>query len=309
MIKIYVAKQNIDIAKKLKKEDHLTLKELLDKCDGRINEKNLDLNKNIVEYSLQLMLDTKNSSAVKPAKIKTETSVVIPAANVQTQLQQANLEHKIKKIDELIAADEYLETLEDHQAVKIAYKEQSAKASSYLNNQLSVLIEGDKILFAYFLKYLKVNSKLIGLKEISEAYVDMPINEALLSYIHANAKETNWILILDRIDVWSHTGSNTFNDKSRSMVEILYQYPNLVVIGCIDRTLTIPEVLKKRFDVRIEISTIKRDSLSQLITKAEVNSFSKFDPDDLYKNVAGLNVIQLRHALRYVQQSHGPKKG
>src|SRR5262249_35180930 len=75
----------------------------------------------------------------------------------------------------------------------------------------------------------------------------------------------------------------------------------------------IPEVLAARFAVRLMISGVPRTVVTSqgerqlgeaLVTAAEAACFRDYDAEGLYKNVAGMNPLRLRHAIRYAIEEY-----
>ncbi|ETR70572.1 MAG: hypothetical protein OMM_03152 [Candidatus Magnetoglobus multicellularis str. Araruama] len=99
------------------------------------------------------------------------------------------------------------------------------------------------------------------------------------------------------------------------MIEVLYQTskkgkPQPQILAFLDPSLEVKKVLLDRFSVHITIMGLSRyispDSkkktytVDHLITKKERSCFADYDPEGLYKNVAGLNALQFRNAMQYV---------
>ncbi|MCK5916564.1 MAG: ATP-binding protein, partial [Deltaproteobacteria bacterium] len=83
------------------------------------------------------------------------------------------------------------------------------------------------------------------------------------------------------------------------------------LLAFLDPSLEVRKVLSDRFAVHIQITGLPRFltaatdterefTVSRLLTRQERRSFATFDPENLYKNVSGLNAIQFRNAMRYV---------
>ena len=285
------------------KNSDCTLAQLCEQCQARIDDPpDADRDSRCREWSWNVIYLA--SGAPLPAQ---PSPLPLPPSpsEFDVRVDLARLKTKYLGINVPPPPSAVPSKLSDAEAVEIAYGQELNKVNSYLNNRLSVLLEGDKIIFAYFLEKIAVTMRLITSKDIKQAHPNTDLPRAMFTYIDAHAHENDWILVLDLIDIWAHSGGNVLNEISRNLIEALYRYPALVVVATVDRTLELPPVLRKRFDVRVAAHTIPRDKLALLVTAPEQAIFAPFRSDELYKNVAGLNVVQLRHALSYMMQSGG----
>jgi len=101
---------------------------------------------------------------------------------------------------------------------------------------------------------------------------------------------------------------------SPPMIELLYQRtgkgqkPQLLAF--LDPSLEAKKVLTDRFAVHISLMGLPRHvcldgqrdeyTVTRLLTRDERTRFCDYDPEGLYKNVAGLNAVQFRNAMQYV---------
>lgn len=232
----------------------------------------------------------------------------------------------VASLDQLHAADlatdgeikQFPARLSDTAAVRIAYARELKQAARYLQYDLSVLIICDKMLTAHIYEDIcKRAGKKIRLAE--ELLETPPTNQTPAQAFKENLKsqpiriedalpqliitlQPDEVLVLRSVDMLD----------TPILLELLYQggrtqyKPQL--LGFLDPSLEAQKVLTDRFAVQVTMMGLPRYSddqrqtysVSQLMTAAEYKRFASFDAEALYKNVAGLNAIQFRNAMRYV---------
>ncbi len=221
-----------------------------------------------------------------------------------------------------VEPSKYPKELSDSKAVQVAYRHELDQIGRFLENDLSVLIQCDKILTEHIYEYVcKIAQKTVVMDDAvpegqqggDRAALDRAMqgtgggpDAATLALLIHNLKK-NDVLVLRSIDILD----NPF------LIEILYQgtksqkKPQL--LGFIDPSLEVKQVLLNRFAIRAPIMGLPRHiqpdpkkdpvyTVTRLITAEERERFPQkgFDPEGLYKNVSGLNVVQFRDAMRYV---------
>ncbi|MBY8847826.1 ATP-binding protein [Saccharothrix sp. MB29] len=102
--------------------------------------------------------------------------------------------------------------------------------------------------------------------------------------------------------------------EARELTDVLYEGSDCVLLGFVDPSLVIPEVLANRFAVRLAVDILPREVRTRtgarvpvgraLVTAEEAELFAGFDAVALYKHVAGMNAVRLRHALRFAHHQH-----
>lgn len=218
----------------------------------------------------------------------------------------------------------YPEHLSDNEAVQIAYRHELGAVARYLENDLSVLIVCDKILTEHIYDYVCKRADRVpvlddSMPQAPEGARPQGTREALdralgqqqgrgiennLPVLIRNLKEKQ-VLVLRSIEVLD----------SPPLIEVLYQGVNAErkpqLLGFLDPSLEVKKVLTNRFAIRASIMGLPRYiqpdpdkppiyTVARLVTAQERACFKEFDPEGLYKNVAGLNAIQFRNAMRYV---------
>lgn len=216
--------------------------------------------------------------------------------------------------------DHYPEKVTDLEAVQIAYRHELEAVARFLKNDLSVLIGCDKILTEQIFEYVCHQG---GRKPVLDDAVPPGAKPPTSGQALDRATQGNrggiqdtlpplirglkegQVLVLRSLDLLD----------TPPLVEVLYQNttdgrkPQLLAF--LDPSLEAKKVLTDRFAVRFAIMGLPRyiqpnpdqppvHTVTRLMTAHERACFAAFDPEGLYKNVAGLNAIQFRNAMRYV---------
>ncbi len=224
----------------------------------------------------------------------------------------------------------YPERLSDNEAVQVAYRHELGVVARYLENDLSVLVMCDKILTEHIYDYVCKRAGRVpvlddnvpqapegtrpqGTREALDRALGQQQGrgiEANLPMLIRSLKE-NQVLILRSVEVLD----------SPLLIEMLYQSVNgdrkPQLLGFLDPSLEVKKVLTDRFAIRASIMGLPRYiqpdpdkpplyTVTQMVTARERACFKEFDPEGLYKNVAGLNAIQFRNAMRYVGATVAP---
>ena len=206
--------------------------------------------------------------------------------------------------------------LSEGDAVRLAYSQEIGKVASLLRSGLSVLVYCDKLVVEHLWQDM---ARRAGLREIpleaaQEAGGDLMPRSlrqrqlAMLKELTESLKLGD-VLVIPHLDLLAGGSDHSLANETREFIELVYRTSDRLLLAFADRSLEIPEVLAARFAVRILLSGVPR-SISYpdgsekllgeaLVTEAEAARFSDFNAEGLYKNVAGMNPIQLRHAITY----------
>jgi transitional endoplasmic reticulum ATPase len=206
--------------------------------------------------------------------------------------------------------------LSESDAVRLAYSQEIDKVASLLRSGLSVLVFCDKLVVAHLWRDMARRAGLreIALEAAEEAGGDLMPRSlrqrqlAMLKELTESLKLGD-VLIIPHLDLLAGGSDHNLANETREFIELVYRTSDRLMLAFADRSLEIPEVLAARFAVRILISGVPR-SISYpdgcekllgeaLVTEAEAARFRDFNAEGLYKNVAGMNPIQLRHAITY----------
>ncbi len=225
------------------------------------------------------------------------------------------------------------------EAVRTAYCPELDTISDFLRNDLSVLVACDKMLTEYTYKFVceragRKYTRDTDTPEDKRQGMGSRLDQAMqggqcdplanLSTLFHNLKD-NEVLVLRSLDMLDNP----------SMIELLYQHTATgkkpQVLAFLDPSLEAKKVLTDRFSVHVAMMGLPRYvsdgrrqeadgsgqvadgseqkaeyCVSRLLTRTEHACFSSYDPEGLYKNVAGLNAIQFRNAMQYVGAKVAP---
>ncbi|MCK5681803.1 ATP-binding protein, partial [bacterium] len=206
-------------------------------------------------------------------------------------------------------------TVSDNEAVRLAYRQEMDSIAEYLKHGLSVLVMCDKMLTEYLYEFVchqagrrpvldaalpeEMRAGLAGeLDRVMEGgYVNLPM-------LLRNLKSDD-VLVLRSLDLLNEAATTeTLYERTAAG-----EKPQLLAF--LDPSLEVRKVLSDRFAVHIQITGLPRFlssapdaerkfTVSRLLTRQERERFAVLDPENLYKNVSGLNAIQFRNAMRYV---------
>ena len=106
------------------------------------------------------------------------------------------------------------------------------------------------------------------------------------------------VVVMPHLDILTttHTGLTL---EAREAIPLLYENPDVCLLGFRDPSFEVPRVLLGVFSARHEIVGIARETLPKLITQREARTLSTttFDPFSLYTLCSGQNPVRLRRLL------------
>ncbi|HIE06684.1 MAG TPA: 26S protease regulatory subunit [Desulfarculaceae bacterium] len=211
--------------------------------------------------------------------------------------------------------DNFPAAITDNEAVRLAYRQEMDSIADYLKHGLSVLVICDKVLTEFLYEFVchqagrrpvldaalpeEMRPGLAGEldRALDGGYSNLPV---LLRNLKADE-----VLVLRSLDLLNEAATTeTLYERT-----VTREKPQLLAF--LDPSLEVRKVLSDRFAVHIQITGLPRFltsaadndrqfTVSRLLTRQERRSFAGFDPENLYKNVSGLNAIQFRNAMRYV---------
>ena len=219
----------------------------------------------------------------------------------------------------------YPDTLTDREATLTTYQHELEEVIRFLRNDLSVLIQCDKILTEHIYEYVchgagrqwiledgsraarpggQPASPRQDFKQAVQGGGPPPDPAQALTGI-IRTLQANELLVLRSLELLD----------SPPLIETLYQgvsgqrKPQLLAF--VDPTLEVKQVLLNRFAIRLSIMGLPRHiqpdkdkepipTVTRLMTQTERQVFGEFDAEAIYKNVSGLNPVQFRDAMRYV---------
>lgn len=205
-------------------------------------------------------------------------------------------------------------------AVDSACSNDIAFIEEHLLRSLSVLVECDKEMTLFL--YLAVRSRLrrqsgaprLVLIDGRPRPDDPPASnmarmlQQLTDAIRGSVERT--ILVMPHLDVLTttHTGLTL---EAREAIPLLYENPEVVILGFRDPSFEIPKVIRGVFPIRREIVGVPREALPKLITQREARSIhsTEMDPYALYKYVSGLNPVRCRRVFSDLSARHEAPPG
>jgi transitional endoplasmic reticulum ATPase len=212
-------------------------------------------------------------------------------------------------------------SLDHNEAVRLAYAEDIERAASYLRSGLSVLVFCDKLVVRHLWP------RIVSAAVLETLLLEMPAEDegampllqqgfrqrqlGLLRSLIANVKQGQ-VLVLPYLDLLGGGGERGLNPEARELIELLYDWPDRLLLAFADRSLPLADVLADRFAIRLDVSGLPREVPmpggdrrllgDALVTRAEASLFDGYEPRELFKNVAGLNPLRLRDAIAYAVQ-------
>jgi transitional endoplasmic reticulum ATPase len=220
--------------------------------------------------------------------------------------------------------------ISEREAVLLAHRQDIDRAASYLESGLSVLIQSEKLIVSHLAEEISARA---GRRDItvkldptsgqrSGATAGLPgltpsrrneLLDALLSSV--TKAEPGDLVVVPHLDLLAGGSDATLNAEARELADALYESVGCVLLAFVDPSLSVPEVLASRFDVKLSVEFLRRLVLvggkevpvgRALVTREEADLFTGFDEIGLYKHIAGLNAVRLRHALRFAYHQNRP---
>lgn len=214
-------------------------------------------------------------------------------------------------------------SLTEAEAVKLACWNEIKTVASFLHTPvsgpgsgLSVLVRCDKLVVEHLFTEMARQANLEAIvleagEDKGEGLMPQSMRQRQLAKLKELIKslKKGHVLIVPHLDLLAGAADSNLSTESREIVELLYEASDRLVLAFADRSLEVPEVLAGRFAVRVLISGLPRmvtypDGTEKplgeaLVTEEEASKYKDFDPEGLYKNVAGLNPVRFRHAMAY----------
>lgn len=227
--------------------------------------------------------------------------------------------------DEPPVAVTHPESLSEREAVLIAHATEIEQAASYLKRGMSVLIRCEKLLVEHLAQRIASLSERPAHRiQVDSAGSVAPALAALggsrrseqISGLEKAVREAvpGDLVVIPHLDLLGGGTDATLSSEGRELTDLLYEHSDRVLLAFVDPTLAIPEVLANRFAVRIAMDILPREVITvsgqripvgqALVTREEAELFEGFDAHDLYKHVAGMNAVRLRHGLMFALHEH-----
>lgn len=225
----------------------------------------------------------------------------------------------------VVAPEDHPKELTDRQAVLVAHDAQITRAAGYLDAGLSVFVRCEKLLVEHLAREIAGRAgrtprfvETAGAAGHATTAMGLAGRRAeLLSSLQSilrDAKTTDAVVV-PHLDLLAGGNDALLSLEARELTDALYERSDCTLLAFSDPSLTVPEVLSNRFEIRMEIDILPRTAPDRsgrpvpigaaLVTREEADLFRGFDAVALYKHIAGLNAVRLRHALRYAFHQHG----
>jgi len=221
---------------------------------------------------------------------------------------------------------DFPQDISEKDAVRLAYAQEINTAASFLRTGLSVLVVCEKLVVEHLWREMAQRSHLNPIEltvpdEEEGGLMPRSLRQRQLATLKnlIHTLKQGDVLVIPHLDLLAGGSDANLPTESRELIELVYKQSDRLMLAFADRSQDIPEVLAARFAVRVLISGVSRTvtypdgeekSIGRaLVTADEVAHFQDFDPEGLYKNIAGMNPIRLRHAIKYaVQEVAGTEK-
>ncbi len=205
-------------------------------------------------------------------------------------------------------------------AVEAAYPDAISRITDSLRNGLSVLVEADKELTPYLYRCVRDRLKKEGKSFLyldGRPISDMPPLPPGISLVAAiifllreavRGAVAERVLALPHLDLLT-TSVGGLTSEAREAIPLLYENPELVILGFKDPSFPIPRVIENLFPRSESLLGTPRERLGQLVTQRESRKLSAgkiFKPYSLYKHVSGVNAVRLRRMLSTLQGEDYP---
>ena len=205
-------------------------------------------------------------------------------------------------------------------AVEAAYPAELARATESLLQGLPVLLEAEKELTPYLYKCIRDRLKPHGRALLyldGRQVADLPAPPQgmglLGSIVHLLREAVRGavgqkIVVLPHLDLLT-TQQGGLTTEAREVIPLLYENPDLCVLGFKDPSFPIPRVIENLFPRHETFFGIPRDRLSKLVVQRESRKLSAdktLNAYRLYKSVSGVNAVRLRRLLSAVKTEDYP---
>ena len=221
------------------------------------------------------------------------------------------------------------ERISEREAVLLAHEQDINRAASYLESGLSVLIQSEKLVVSHLAEEIAARSGRPDItvepdpggsgpsgSAVVPGMAPSRRNEMLDALLAAVVKaQAGELIVVPHLDLLAGGSDATLSPEARELADAVYASVGCVMLAFVNPSLSIPEVLASRFDVRLSVEFLRRKVVVNgsaipvgraLVTQEEADLFTGFDEVGLYKHVAGLNAVRLRHAMRFAYHQHRP---
>jgi transitional endoplasmic reticulum ATPase len=215
--------------------------------------------------------------------------------------------------------------LTDREAVLVAHAAEIDQAASYLDGGLSVLIKCEKLLVEHLAVEIGARSGRVARRVQvtspgggSDPAMGGGRRADLMTALQQTLAESESgdVIVVPHLDLLAGGTDATLSGEARELTDLLYEASQRIILAFTDPSLVIPEVLANRFAIRLPMNILPRTTRGRdgraapipigraLVTADEAALFDGFDDVVLYKHIAGMNAVRLRHGLRFAYHQH-----
>jgi cell division protease FtsH len=218
----------------------------------------------------------------------------------------------------VIPENELPAALTPDQAVEAAYAAALTQVAEKLLRGLPVLVECDKELAPHLFVNLRNRLKARNLKcdyldgvpkkDTKPDAVTGAIGTMIAQLRDAvrGAVEKR-VVVLPHLDLLT-TSQGNLTSEAREVIPLLYENPDVVVLGFKDPSFSVPKVIESLFPHRETLLGTPRERLRHLVTQREARKFGRgLQPWQLYKYVSGVNAVRLRRLLETLDGEDYPQ--
>jgi cell division protease FtsH len=196
-------------------------------------------------------------------------------------------------------------------AVEAAYPQELARITDALRRGLPVLVEAEKELTPYLYKCVRDRLKKEGksflyldgrpIADLPALQPGMGLVATIVFYLREAVRGAvdQRVLVLPHLDLLT-TSVGGLTSEAREVIPLLYENPELCLLGFRDPSFPLPKVIDHVFPRREALLGVPRERLAQLVTQRESRKLSgerALKPWQLYKHVSGVNAVRLRRLL------------
>lgn len=223
-----------------------------------------------------------------------------------------------------LLVDAHPEQIDRSAAVRIAYSKEINSIAAMIRANLSVIVKCDKSMTQTIWEtVLDLTGNDPVLADGSYALAPggtLDCGASELRDIVARGVRPGTVVILPNLDVMAVGAySGHLSDPAREVTILLSKLENNAVLGFTEPSVELPELLTRRFSTQQLIQGVPPTVTctdgkvipfgDAITTRSEIDRMESFDPYRFHKNVAGLNVIQVRNAIDYLMNvNSGDKK-
>jgi transitional endoplasmic reticulum ATPase len=222
------------------------------------------------------------------------------------------------------------ERLTEREAVLLAHDTEINQSAAYLASGLSVLVKCEKLLVEHLAaeiagrsgrarRTVQIVSGSAGSAPPGVPALGGGRRSELVAALQTAVLDAadGEVVVVPHLDLLAGGNDASLTSEARELTDVLYERSGCILLAFIDPSLGLPDVLANRFAARRAIDILPREILTTggervavgraLVTGEEAGLFEGFNAEDLYKHVAGMNAVRLRHAMQFAHHTHSSR--